>query len=189
MLGPQRAALLLAEVSHSKRCEAAPATGSSPEDTGVRAASAPDSGRTHGSSRRSSSRTRAARHGHGPGVIGAGHPVPVYTDGVYTCMSCITHKLKPTLTHVCWCMHTYPVYTCVHPVMPVPFQSPHTRAWGHGVFSDAMTSHNSVLTLSRVRSAPKVTGSVPSPPCTQQPEPLGSPPPPLRPGPVLLTGL
>lgn len=46
LLGPQPAALL-AEVSHSKLCKAAPAKGSSPEEARLPASSAPDSGRTH----------------------------------------------------------------------------------------------------------------------------------------------
>lgn len=111
------------------------------------------------SSSRSSIRTR-------PGFTGAGHPVPVHSDGVYTPCP-VLHIHTETYTRVCGCMHTYPVYTCAH-------QSPHTRAWGHGVCSDAMMSHNSVhsgVTLRRVRSAPEAEGSVPSPLRKQQPEP------------------
>lgn len=121
LLGPQPAALL-AEVSHGKGFKSR-----GNQASGRPLPPAPARGTD--SCCRSSSRTRAR-------VTGAGHPVPVYSGGVYTPMSCIIHTLKPTLACVGACTHT--------PCTRVRTQSPHTRAWGHGVCSDAMMSHNPV---------------------------------------------
>lgn len=86
--------------------------------------------------------------------------------------------------YLCMGTHVPHERTCVHSVMPVPFHSPHTRAWGHwGVFSDTnwcpTVPFSSVLTSPargsvsshRLRAQPPGTGN-----CKHQSPVPGGPP-------------
>lgn len=55
----------------------------------------------------------------------------VYARGVHTCVSCMhvwTHAYETCLHVQSECTHTLCTHTCAHLIIPVPFQSPHTRA-------------------------------------------------------------